>query len=139
MSEHKASGDQPAMLMCSAYDFYPAAIDIYWLRDGKKETGGVTKTDEMSEGDWYYQIHSHLQYTPKSGEKISCVVEHVSSNKPMIYDWGENKESVYCILLEHIYTSGLLSSQMMEMSKIMDFSDSNQQITHCSTLLQLPA
>ncbi|KTG27783.1 hypothetical protein cypCar_00048686, partial [Cyprinus carpio] len=38
-------------------------------------------------GDWYYQIHSHVEYFPKPGEKISCVVEHASSHKPMIYHW----------------------------------------------------
>ncbi|XP_072538648.1 H-2 class II histocompatibility antigen, I-E beta chain-like [Salminus brasiliensis] len=86
-SEKQASGDHPAMLMCSAYDFYPPAIDVYWLRNGQKVTGDVTSTGEMADGDWYYQIHSHLEYTPKSGEKISCVVEHTSFKKPIITDW----------------------------------------------------
>ncbi|XP_072538656.1 H-2 class II histocompatibility antigen, I-E beta chain-like [Salminus brasiliensis] len=86
-SEQQASGDHPAMLMCSAYDFYPPAIDVYWLRNGQKVTTDVISTEEMADGDWYYQIHSHLEYTPKSGEKISCVVEHASSKKPIITDW----------------------------------------------------
>ncbi|XP_072538655.1 H-2 class II histocompatibility antigen, I-E beta chain-like [Salminus brasiliensis] len=86
-SEQQASGDHPAMLMCSAYDFYPPAIDVYWLRDGQKVTTDVISTEEMADGDWYYQMHSHLEYTPKSGEKISCVVEHASSKKPIITDW----------------------------------------------------
>ncbi|KAL6456319.1 hypothetical protein MHYP_G00348620 [Metynnis hypsauchen] len=83
MSQHQGSGGHPAMLMCSAYDFYPPAIDVYWLRDGEKVTGDVTSVEEMADGDWYYQIHSHLEYTPSSGEKISCVVEHASSKKPI--------------------------------------------------------
>ncbi|KAL6456310.1 hypothetical protein MHYP_G00348530 [Metynnis hypsauchen] len=76
-SVKQSSGGHPAMLMCSAYDFYPKTIDVYWLRDGQKVTSDVTSTEEMADGDWYYQIHSHLEYTPKSGEKISCVVEHI--------------------------------------------------------------
>uniref|UniRef100_A0A3P8WTG0 MHC class II alpha chain N-terminal domain-containing protein n=1 Tax=Cynoglossus semilaevis TaxID=244447 RepID=A0A3P8WTG0_CYNSE len=32
-------------------------------------------------------IHSHLEYTPRSGEKISCVVEHASLSKPLVTDW----------------------------------------------------
>uniref|UniRef100_A0A3B1IPZ8 Ig-like domain-containing protein n=1 Tax=Astyanax mexicanus TaxID=7994 RepID=A0A3B1IPZ8_ASTMX len=80
--------DHLARLICSAYDFYPPAIDVYWLKDGKKVTGDVTATEEMADGDWYYQYHSHLDYTPKSGEKISCVVEHVSSTKPIVTDWN---------------------------------------------------
>ncbi|KAK2915749.1 hypothetical protein Q8A67_000123 [Cirrhinus molitorella] len=82
-----ASGRHPAMLLCSAYNFYPETIKVYWMRDGKVETSDVTSTMELADGDWYYQIHSELQYTPKSGEKISCVVEHASLNKPMVYEW----------------------------------------------------
>ncbi|KAK9969972.1 hypothetical protein ABG768_028113 [Culter alburnus] len=83
----QAGGKHPAVLMCSAYEFYPAHIKVSWLRDGKPMTSEVTSTMEMADGDWYYQIHSELDYTPKSGEKISCIVEHGSFNKPMIYDW----------------------------------------------------
>ncbi|XP_066499262.1 H-2 class II histocompatibility antigen, I-E beta chain-like isoform X2 [Hoplias malabaricus] len=86
-AEKKPSNGHTAMLMCSAYDFYPRAIDVYWLRDGKRETTHVTATDELADGDWYYQVHSHLEYTPRSGERISCVVEHASFSGPMTYDW----------------------------------------------------
>uniref|UniRef100_A0A672L0G0 H-2 class II histocompatibility antigen, I-E alpha chain-like n=1 Tax=Sinocyclocheilus grahami TaxID=75366 RepID=A0A672L0G0_SINGR len=75
------------VLMCSAYEFYPPRIKVSWLRDGKPVTSEVTSTMEMADGDWYYQIHSELEYTPKSGEKVSCMVEHASFNKPMFYDW----------------------------------------------------
>uniref|UniRef100_A0A8C1QP80 Ig-like domain-containing protein n=1 Tax=Cyprinus carpio TaxID=7962 RepID=A0A8C1QP80_CYPCA len=69
------SVNQKAMLVCSAYDFYPKPIKLMWMRD------------EMKSGNWYYQIHSHLEYFPKPGEKISCVVEHASSHRPMNYHW----------------------------------------------------
>ncbi|KAL6456314.1 hypothetical protein MHYP_G00348570 [Metynnis hypsauchen] len=88
VAEKQASGGHTAMLTCSAYDFYPPVIDVYWLRDGQKVTSDVTATEEMADGDWYYQIHSHLEYTPSSGEKISCVVEHASSKEPLIFEWG---------------------------------------------------
>uniref|UniRef100_A0A671RLJ1 Rano class II histocompatibility antigen, A beta chain-like n=1 Tax=Sinocyclocheilus anshuiensis TaxID=1608454 RepID=A0A671RLJ1_9TELE len=84
--EKTASGKNPAMLICSAYDFYPKPIKLTWMRDDKEVTTDVTSTEELADGDWYYQIHSHLEYFPKPGEKISCVVEHASSHKPMIYD-----------------------------------------------------
>ncbi|XP_073700919.1 H-2 class II histocompatibility antigen, I-E beta chain-like [Garra rufa] len=86
-SVKQASGTHPAMLLCSAYNFYPEKIKVYWMRDGKVVTSDVSSTMEMADGDWYYQIHSELEYTPKSGEKISCVVEHASLTQPMIYDW----------------------------------------------------
>ncbi|XP_029591958.1 H-2 class II histocompatibility antigen, E-S beta chain-like isoform X1 [Salmo trutta] len=79
------SGRHPAMLMCSAYDFYPKPIRVTWLRDGREVKSDVISTEELANGDWYYQIHSHLEYTPRSGEKISCMVEHISLSEPMMY------------------------------------------------------
>ncbi|XP_077073445.1 rano class II histocompatibility antigen, A beta chain-like [Siphateles boraxobius] len=77
----------PALVMCSVYDFYPEAIKVSWMKDGALVTSDVTSTDERPNGDWLYQIHSELEYTPHAGQKISCVVEHASFSKPMIYDW----------------------------------------------------
>ncbi|KAL7884019.1 hypothetical protein AOLI_G00067890 [Acnodon oligacanthus] len=87
-SENQASEGHPTLLMCSAYDFYPPAINVYWLRDGKKVTSIVISTEPVANGNWYHQVHSLLEYTPTSGENISCVVEHASSEEPIIVDWG---------------------------------------------------
>ncbi|XP_072232849.1 H-2 class II histocompatibility antigen, E-S beta chain [Leuresthes tenuis] len=81
------AGRHPAMLLCRVYDFYPKTIKVSWLRDGQEVTSDVTSTEEMEDGDWYYQIQSHLEYTPRSGEKISCKVEHASLKEPLITDW----------------------------------------------------
>uniref|UniRef100_A0A8C1S4W8 MHC class II beta chain-like n=1 Tax=Cyprinus carpio TaxID=7962 RepID=A0A8C1S4W8_CYPCA len=83
----QTGGGHPAVLMCSAYEFYPQHIKVSWLRNGEEVTSDVTSNMEMADGDWYYQIHSELEYSPKTGEKISCMVEHASFSKPMIYDW----------------------------------------------------
>ncbi|XP_063051592.1 SLA class II histocompatibility antigen, DQ haplotype D alpha chain-like [Engraulis encrasicolus] len=84
----KASvGGQPAILVCSAYDFYPKMIKLTWYRDGKEVTGDVISSEELADGDWYYQIHSHLEFTPKAGEKISCMVEHSSLKEPLVLQW----------------------------------------------------
>lgn len=83
------SGRHPAMLMCSAYDFYPKQITVTWTRDGQEVKSDVTSTEELANGDWYYQIHSHLEYTPKSGEKISCVVHHASLSAPKVEEWSK--------------------------------------------------
>ncbi|XP_029932311.1 H-2 class II histocompatibility antigen, E-S beta chain-like isoform X1 [Myripristis murdjan] len=80
-------GKHTHMLMCSVYGFYPKHISVKWLRDGKVTTSDVTSTEELADGDWYYQIHSHLEFTPRSGEKVSCMVEHISLSEPVIRDW----------------------------------------------------
>ncbi|KAG7331927.1 hypothetical protein KOW79_003761 [Hemibagrus wyckioides] len=76
-----------SMLLCSAYDYHPKGIKVSWMRDGKVVTEGVSSTEELSNGDWYYQIHSYLDYIPKPGENISCVVEHESLTRPLIQTW----------------------------------------------------
>ncbi|XP_030579212.1 H-2 class II histocompatibility antigen, E-S beta chain-like [Archocentrus centrarchus] len=86
------SGHHPAMLVCSVYNFYPSEIKVSWLRDGQEITADVNSTEEMPNGDWYYQTHSQLVYTPRSGEKISCVVEHASLKEPLITDWDPSSD-----------------------------------------------
>ncbi|KAK3565879.1 hypothetical protein QTP86_019639 [Hemibagrus guttatus] len=83
----QSEGSHLGWLMCSAYNFYPPLIKVTWLRNGKEIKSDVTSTEEMADGDWYYQVHSHLEYKPESGEEISCVVEHASFKKPMVYKW----------------------------------------------------
>ncbi|XP_045900392.1 H-2 class II histocompatibility antigen, E-S beta chain-like [Micropterus dolomieu] len=83
----------PGMLVCSVYDFYPKQIWVTWLRNGKKVTSDVTSTDELPNGNWLYQMHSYLEFTPRPGEKITCMVEHASLMEPKLYDWEPMPES----------------------------------------------
>ncbi|XP_030621315.1 rano class II histocompatibility antigen, A beta chain-like [Chanos chanos] len=80
-SVKEAGARHPAMLMCSATDFYPKLIRVYRLKDGKPVTSDVTSSEETADGDLYFQIHSYLEYIPKSGERISCMVDYASFRK----------------------------------------------------------
>ncbi|XP_028657230.2 H-2 class II histocompatibility antigen, E-S beta chain-like [Erpetoichthys calabaricus] len=76
------------MLVCSALGFFPRKIKVTWLRNGVEVKSGVTSTEEMSNGNWYYQIHSHWEMTPQSGETYACKVQHKSvSDQPIIVQW----------------------------------------------------
>uniref|UniRef100_A0A8C7X327 Ig-like domain-containing protein n=1 Tax=Oryzias sinensis TaxID=183150 RepID=A0A8C7X327_9TELE len=70
-----SGGNHPAMLICSIYDFYPKKIKVSWLQDQEEVSSDVTSTAEMEDGDWFYQIHSYLEYTIHVLQKYSCVVE----------------------------------------------------------------
>ncbi|XP_063051553.1 rano class II histocompatibility antigen, A beta chain-like [Engraulis encrasicolus] len=83
-------GDKPGLLMCSAYDYYPKMIKMAWYKDGKEVTGSVISTEELADGDWYYQIHSHLEFTPKAGEKVTCEVHHTSLKEPFVAHWDSS-------------------------------------------------
>ncbi|XP_043085067.1 H-2 class II histocompatibility antigen, E-S beta chain-like [Puntigrus tetrazona] len=83
-------GRNPAVFMCSAYEFYPKYIKISWLRNGEVMTSEDTALMEMADGDWYYQIHSELAYIPKYGENISCMVDHASLTEPIFVNWDSS-------------------------------------------------
>uniref|UniRef100_A0A4W6CH83 Ig-like domain-containing protein n=1 Tax=Lates calcarifer TaxID=8187 RepID=A0A4W6CH83_LATCA len=118
----------PAMLICSVYNFYPKQIRVTWLRDGKIVTADVTSTDELPNGNWLYQIHSYLEYTPRHGEKITCMVEHASLMRPKLYDWG--------LLLGLVFSvAGLIYFQMKSVGErliLINIKMNTEIVRNCS-------
>ncbi|XP_055020389.1 HLA class II histocompatibility antigen, DQ beta 1 chain-like [Boleophthalmus pectinirostris] len=81
------SAGSDRVLVCSVYGFYPEHISVSWTNHQQSLTTGVTTTDLQPDADWYYQLHSQLEYSPRSGDQISCVIEHKSLKEPMVLDW----------------------------------------------------
>ncbi|XP_033837423.2 rano class II histocompatibility antigen, A beta chain-like [Periophthalmus magnuspinnatus] len=105
-STKTGSSDHPGILVCSAYSFYPKPLTLTWFRNEEEVTSGVTFTDEMSNGNWLYQKHSYLEYTPTAADHISCMVEHASLRTPKLYPWENFPESRRNKLI--VGTGGLL-------------------------------
>ncbi|XP_067333696.1 rano class II histocompatibility antigen, A beta chain-like [Channa argus] len=82
-----SSSRHPAMVVCSAYNFFPKQIRVSWLRNGQVATSGVSCSEVMSDGNWYYQIHCYLEYTPALSDKIACMVEHFTLSEPVLRVW----------------------------------------------------
>uniref|UniRef100_A0A4W6CHG3 Ig-like domain-containing protein n=1 Tax=Lates calcarifer TaxID=8187 RepID=A0A4W6CHG3_LATCA len=133
-----------SMLICSVYNFYPKQIRVTWLRDGKIVTADVTSTDELPNGNWLYQIHSYLEYTPRHGEKITCMVEHASLMRPKLYDWepvsdpGMNKIMVGAagLLLGLVFSvAGLIYFQMKSVGErliLINIKMNTEIVRNCS-------
>ncbi|XP_041862797.1 rano class II histocompatibility antigen, A beta chain-like [Melanotaenia boesemani] len=84
------SSGHPAMLVCSTYNFYPKQIRMTWLRNKQEVITGVSYSDVMADGEFYYQMHLFLEYTPTSRENITCMVEHFSLSEPKIVVWDDS-------------------------------------------------
>lgn len=114
-SVEAAGSKHPGMLVCSVYGFYPKQIRVAWLRNGKEVTSEVTSTEELPNGNWLYQMHSYLEFTPRPGETITCKVEHASLVEPGLYDWGKR------------VTGGVLGLQSVVINKILTEKSSFEQ------------
>uniref|UniRef100_A0A3Q1JR53 Ig-like domain-containing protein n=1 Tax=Anabas testudineus TaxID=64144 RepID=A0A3Q1JR53_ANATE len=86
-SVQQSNGRDPAMLVCTAYNFYPKKILVTWLRNDQEVMSGVSCSDVLPDGNWYYQVHSYLEYIPFPPEKITCMVEHLSLSEPVLHVW----------------------------------------------------
>lgn len=110
------------MLVCSVHYFFPKPIRVTWLRNGKEVTSDVTSTEKLSNGDWHYQIHSYLEFTPVPGEKITCMVEHAHLMKPKLCEWGRKSDRLFWV---KCYPATFLLIRVIEMCAKCVFRSEN--------------
>ncbi|XP_066580404.1 HLA class II histocompatibility antigen, DR beta 5 chain isoform X2 [Amia ocellicauda] len=89
-SSKPVSSRHPVLLVCHVTGFYPQRINVTWLRDGVETSTDVTSTELLANGDWTYQIHSHLELRPRAGERITCRVQHKSLEQPLEVTWDNS-------------------------------------------------
>lgn len=76
----------PVMLACVAWGFFPAHVEMSWLRNGLPVAGEPALSNN---GDWTYQARLTLPVTPQRRDVYSCRVEHAALPEPITRDWGE--------------------------------------------------
>lgn len=78
------------MLECNVLGFFPQEVRVSWLRDGVEVATDVSSTDVLANGDWSFQLHSYLEFTPRRGERVTCKVDHSSLKESLEVDWGKD-------------------------------------------------
>ncbi|KAM5325770.1 HLA class II histocompatibility antigen, DP beta 1 chain-like isoform 2-T2 [Glossophaga mutica] len=89
----KAPLQHPNLLVCHVTDFYPGNIQVRWFLNGQEETAGVVTTNPIHNGDWTFQILVMLEMTPQQGDVYTCLVEHVSLDRPVTVEWKAQSDS----------------------------------------------
>ncbi|XP_066471751.1 H-2 class II histocompatibility antigen, E-S beta chain-like isoform X2 [Tiliqua scincoides] len=82
------------LLVCTAASFFPAKIDIRWLRNGQEEDESrVVSTELIRNGDWTFSIQVMLEALPERGDVYTCRVEHASLPDPTSIQWEPQSDS----------------------------------------------
>ncbi|NXG44296.1 HB2L protein, partial [Psilopogon haemacephalus] len=75
-------------LVCAVQDFYPAQVEVKWLKNGQEESDQVVvSTEVLQNGDWTYQLLLLLETNPQPGDTYTCLVEHSSLQQPLAHHW----------------------------------------------------
>ncbi|XP_076023630.1 beta-2-microglobulin-like [Genypterus blacodes] len=72
-------------LVCHVSDFYPPEISIELLKGGEK-IPGAQQTDLAFESNWHYHLTKTVAFTPKKGERYSCMVTHMGQAKTYMWE-----------------------------------------------------
>ncbi|KAJ6652539.1 hypothetical protein lerEdw1_011445 [Lerista edwardsae] len=87
------SSPHHTLLVCSVDSFFPAKINITWLRNGQEEDKGrVVSTELIRNGDWTFSIQVMLETQPERGDVYACRVEHASLPEPTSVQWGRRSQ-----------------------------------------------
>uniref|UniRef100_A0A3B4CW34 Ig-like domain-containing protein n=1 Tax=Pygocentrus nattereri TaxID=42514 RepID=A0A3B4CW34_PYGNA len=81
-------------LICYITGFYPAHIGVSWTKNNVNVTSEATLSRYYVTDDGTFNLISHLSITPEEDDIYTCT--HASSKEPIIYHWGEKRESDYC-------------------------------------------
>ncbi|KAJ6652543.1 hypothetical protein lerEdw1_011449 [Lerista edwardsae] len=94
MDADPSSSPHLTLLVCSVDSFFPAKINVTWLRNGQEEDEGrVVSTDLIRNGDWTFSMQVMLEAQPERGDVYACRVEHASLPEPSSVQWEPQSDS----------------------------------------------
>ncbi|MEE6506121.1 hypothetical protein FKM82_007526, partial [Ascaphus truei] len=91
--------DEATKLHCRVYGFYPRAVDVKWVRNGRDEVLSYEAKQILPHPDGTYQIRVTVEVAPKEGDSYSCHVDHSSLEEILIIPWEPRRRSSLYIII----------------------------------------
>uniref|UniRef100_H3AFD9 Ig-like domain-containing protein n=1 Tax=Latimeria chalumnae TaxID=7897 RepID=H3AFD9_LATCH len=76
------------MLTCMATGFYPRAVDMTWVRDGKTKMDNAHTDGILPNEDETHQIRKTIEIDPEDKRNYTCWVDHSSLEKQLSITWA---------------------------------------------------
>ncbi|MGH0161991.1 UNVERIFIED_CONTAM: hypothetical protein FKN15_041903 [Acipenser sinensis] len=88
--QRKARGSADTEVLCHVTGFFPRAVEVTWVRDGRDQLEeGVHSGEVLPNQDGTYQLRKILTVSPEEQRRhsYSCQVDHVSFKERQNYNW----------------------------------------------------
>nr|QER90659.1 MHC class I alpha antigen [Acipenser dabryanus] len=91
--QRKAHGSADTEVLCHVTGFFPRAVEVTWVRDGRdqlEQSGEV-----LPNQDGTYQLRKILTVSPEEQRRhsYSCQVDHISLDQKIVKEWDPNMRS----------------------------------------------
>ncbi|KAK6470104.1 class I histocompatibility antigen [Huso huso] len=89
----KARGSADTEVLCHVTGFFPRAVEVTWVRDGRDHLEeGVQSGEVLPNHDGTYQLRKILTVSPEEQRRhgYSCQVDHVDLDQKIVKEWDPN-------------------------------------------------
>ncbi|KAK6470091.1 H-2 class I histocompatibility antigen, partial [Huso huso] len=96
LHQRKARGSADTEVLCHVTGFFPRAVEVTWVRDGRDQLDeGVQSGEVLPNQDGTYQLRKILTVSSEEqkGHSYSCQVDHASFTEKQNYIWDPNMRS----------------------------------------------
>ncbi|XP_058867059.1 H-2 class I histocompatibility antigen, Q9 alpha chain-like [Acipenser ruthenus] len=96
LHQRKARGSADTEVLCHVTGFFPRAVEVTWVRDGRDQLDeGVQSGEVLPNQDGTYQLRKILTVSSEEqkGHSYSCQVDHASFTEKQNFIWDPNMRS----------------------------------------------
>ncbi|XP_068181783.1 H-2 class II histocompatibility antigen, A-U alpha chain-like [Antennarius striatus] len=78
---------KPNVLICHATGFYPAPVNISWIKNNEEVKEGISINAPFPNDDGSFNQFSRLEFNPEQGDIYSCTLNHQALKQPLTRFW----------------------------------------------------